>query len=487
MALSREKTVLAVRIIAFIMHAAMAVVIVSLMFACRVQAYTNYGYHTIALDWQDLKNRTGSATCNGSQQCNRLGFAWAEDEPLYRHGWNPYAMVSTFEFISASFALYYLRETPGAAQALRLFCKRFPIAWNVIGLILYYSWYGSRGSGNWCEPLAVTVAYASACLVLAVHDGWRERFEHECLSGVAAMFARRFYQCYVHGVPWKIPLRAGPGETPLLPPQDDMAEVATALRARLAILLRYAEYTITASFLYVGVLSIFVVGPPSWAFVAGFTGIFVCNASGLALHVLHTEIALGPVVSGTIIENAERDEAAGQPGSETPRGERRVYESSLLRVPVVASVARPARRVVSMGALGVRPGDAIVPAPRRPPPSWQHTTAAVFGAGTWHEHWVCKLELLKAAWFGLAVGILIVIYFGRGYLFNTVVPAFVLVVLWNLLIQYSLFGIVGTVFYSYDRLWPWMEPALDVLSLAAKIPIASSVAIAFLQMPGGAC
>jgi hypothetical protein len=72
-------------------------------------------------------------------------------------------------------------------------------------------------------------------------------------------------------------------------------------------------------------------------------------------------------------------------------------------------------------------------------------------------------------------------------MFNSVIPAFVLVVLWNLLIQYSLFGIVGTVFYAYDRLWPWFEPALDILSLAAKVPIATSVAIAFLQMPGGAC
>jgi hypothetical protein len=483
MAPSREKIVLAVRIIAFALHALMAVVTVSLMFACRVQVYTNHGYHTIALDWQEWKNRTRSGACNSSQQCARHGVPWAEDEPLPQHGWNPYAMVATFEFISASFALYYLRETEGAPEALRLFCKRFPIAWNVIGAVIYYSWYGSRGASNCCEPLAVTAAYLAACAVLAAHDGWRERFEHECLSGVAAMFARRFYQCYVHGIPWRIPLRASPGEEPLLPPQEGLAEVSAALRGRLAVLLRYAEYTITASFLYVGVLSIFVVGPPSWAFIAGFTGIFVCNASGLALHVLHTEIALGPVVSNTIIEGGERGEAADQGA----RPAQRYYESSLLRVPVVASIARPPRRVVSMSALGANPSDAIVQPPRAPPPTWRHATAAVFGAGTWHEHWVCKLELLKAAWFGLATGIFIVIYFARGYMFNSVIPAFVLVVLWNLLIQYSLFGIVGTVFYAYDRLWPWFEPALDVLSLAAKVPVAVSVAIAFLQMPGGAC
>ena len=476
MAFSREKAVQAVRVTAFILHALMALVIVSLMFACRVQNYTNYGYHTIALDWQDLKNRSGSGTCNSSQQCNRVAFGWAEDEPLPKHGWNPYAMVATFEFISAAFALYDLRETAGASAAARQFCRVFPQIWLLIGLILYLAWYFSRGSSNWCELLAVDAAYVAAGLVLAFHDNWRDRFEHECLEGVAALYARRFYQCYVHGVPWKIPLRAQPGDgsEPLL--SDGLAEVSAALRGRLGVLLRYAEYTITASFLYVGVLSIFVVGPPAGAFVAGFTGLFVCNAAGLALHVLHTEIALGPVVSGAIVEAAERDEA-----QEQQQEQQRVYESSLLRVPVVASVTRPTRR------LGVRPGDAPAPASRRDPPGWQHATAAVFGAGTWHEHWVSKLELLKAAWFGLAVGIFIVIYFGRGYMFNSALPAFVLVVLWNLLVQYSLFGIVGTVFYANDRLWPWMEPSLDMLSLAAKVPIASSVAIAFLQMPGGAC
>lgn len=480
---TRDKIVGAIRIVAFVLHAAMALVITSLMFACRVQAYTNAGYRTIALDWQDWKNRTGSDTCNSSQQCTRAAVPWAEDEPLQRHAWNPYAMVSTFEFISASFALYYLREWPGATAGARAFCRIAPIAWNLVGLVLYVSWYLSRGMANWAEPLAVTVAYAAACVVLAAHDAWRDAFEHECLSGVAALFARRFYQCYVHGVPWKIPLRAQPGEEPLLPHAAGLEEVATELRARLAVLLRYGEYTITASFLYVGVLSIFVVGPPSWAFIAGFTGIFVCNAAGLGLHALHTEIALGPVVSGTLIEAAEKEQGA----EPAPGQGQRVYESSLLRVPIVVSVARPGPRVVSVGALGARPGDAIVPARRADPPGWGHTVAAVFGVGTWHEHWVCKLELLKAAWFGLAVGIFIVLYFGRGYIFNSALPTFVVFILWNLLVQYSLFGIVGTVFYAYDRLWPWFEPALDVLSLAAKVPIAISVATAFLQMPGGAC
>ena len=33
--------------------------------------------------------------------------------------------------------------------------------------------------------------------------------------------------------------------------------------------------------------------------------------------------------------------------------------------------------------------------------------------------------------------------------------------------------------------WTWLEPALDVLSVSAKVPIAMSVCVAVLQMPGG--
>ena len=49
---SREKFVEVVRIIAFVMHAVMAVVVVSILFACKTQVYSNTGYHIIAVDWQ---------------------------------------------------------------------------------------------------------------------------------------------------------------------------------------------------------------------------------------------------------------------------------------------------------------------------------------------------------------------------------------------------------------------------------------------------
>lgn len=44
----------AVRVSAFVLHAAMTVVVASLLFACKAQHYTNTGYRVAVMDWQVL-------------------------------------------------------------------------------------------------------------------------------------------------------------------------------------------------------------------------------------------------------------------------------------------------------------------------------------------------------------------------------------------------------------------------------------------------
>lgn len=422
---SRELLTECVRVSAFAMHAGMAITVSVLLFACQTQLYTNNGYDTVTTDWQAYKLQSGLTTCNTTQQCNRQAFAWIDDEPLPHHRWNPYACVVAFEFISASFALFYLRELRRAPRALQLACLYAPHGWNLVGLGLYLGWFASRGMDNWCEMLAIIASYGLATVLLVGHDAWRAGFE-----------------------------TCAPAENGM----------ATYLRKRLAAMTRYGEYTATASLLYVAVLSVFVVGPPSWAFVAGFAGIFACNVMGLGLHLLHTGLKVGPWIWAT-------DKAVNT-------GAGRMWHSPLLRLPVICPpylLVRP------------EPADWHMLGGGPPAENWRTKVAAVFGVGTWHALWVSWLELLKGAWVGLAVGMTIVIYFGYGYLFNTAIPGFVIFSLWNLVITYALFGVVATFFYAYDRYWEWLEPALDVLSVSAKVPIAASVCVAFLQMPGGSC
>ena len=385
----------------------------------------------------------------------------------------------TFEFISSAFALFYLRELAWAPPALRLVCRHAPTGWSLLGLLLYLCWFGARGQDNWCEVLAVLASHGLAVWALTCFDAWREEFEESALRGLASAFARRFYMCYVSGYPWRIPARVGAEDSVAEQNAFSHSAVEASLKQRLAVLLRYGEYTITASLLYVAVLSIFVVGPPSWAFVVGFAGIWTCNAMGLALHLMHTELAVGPVISGEIINHADRERA---PAAQAPARPPVVCVSPFLAAPIVCTIT-PSPPADDRMPAGQRAEDRAPPRPG----GWGRAAAAIFGVGTWHDHWVSRLEMLKGAWMGLMASILVIVYFGQGYLFNASMPAFVLFALWNLLLLYCAFGLVATLFYTFDQYWAWLDPALDVLSVCAKVPIAMSVCVAFTQMPGGSC
>jgi len=77
------------------------------------------------------------------------------------------------------------------------------------------------------------------------------------------------------------------------------------------------------------------------------------------------------------------------------------------------------------------------------------------------------------------------------------VPVWVRFIMWNLLVTYSVFGIVATVCYAFMRtrrdqgrfdLWMgWLDWGLSVLSVAAKLPVAFTVYYGLVMQPGGEC
>jgi hypothetical protein len=75
------------------------------------------------------------------------------------------------------------------------------------------------------------------------------------------------------------------------------------------------------------------------------------------------------------------------------------------------------------------------------------------------------------------------IYLTRDVLFDTDMPALVLFLIWNLLLTYSLFGIVATFVYitgiGRDHL-AWM---LDILNIAAKFPLPLIILSGFITRP----
>lgn len=434
-----------VQYVALAAHTLAAIALYSVLWRCNAWRLTRRTATMLPLDWADWQARGSpgaidTAQCNGTVACYRDAEPWAEDEPaLFLGGsdsWNPVALAVAFEWLSAAFAVFHLRDharwKPWAWAAT---------AWVGLGFFLLCSWYASEWSGLG-EVLLVFTSFACCVNVFWTWDYtvgfFEERFPPGCVAGSAELF-------FVTGRVWRVPRLS----TTLTPAQLAATERLERLLRRLAICLRYIEYACTASLLYLAVLFLLVVGPPSWAPVAGVAGVVACNLFGLALHVLQLEMAEG---AGLVTQAL--DEPAAQE--------------------VIPEGKRP---YVTRYDLGIH--DQLAQAAG----DW----AAFFGLGKWRSHRTAKLICLQGAWVCLGVALMLVLYLGAGVLSNPGLPWVARAVAWLLLVLYTSFGVVGTVYYLRDAWWPSMELALGVLDLAAKIPIAVLVCVSFEVMPGGSC
>lgn len=95
---------------------------------------------------------------------------------------------------------------------------------------------------------------------------------------------------------------------------------------------------------------------------------------------------------------------------------------------------------------------------------------------------------LLHSWLGLLIAVLIIIYLARNWLGDPIVPWWVRLILYNLLVTYSLFGIWATACYMVGSAW-WVSDGLGtglaVLSLAAKLPVVYSVFFGLVAEPAG--
>ncbi len=90
---------------------------------------------------------------------------------------------------------------------------------------------------------------------------------------------------------------------------------------------------------------------------------------------------------------------------------------------------------------------------------------------------------LEAAWIALLIPVSGLIYLSRGFLFDPDMPAIALFMIWNLLLTYTMFGIIPTVVYITGRgskHLPWL---LDILNIAAKFPLPIVIIVGFITRP----
>lgn len=75
------------------------------------------------------------------------------------------------------------------------------------------------------------------------------------------------------------------------------------------------------------------------------------------------------------------------------------------------------------------------------------------------------------------------IFLTRDILFDTSMPPLVLALIWNLLLTYSLFGIVPTVVYVTGLGRNQLAWLLDILNLMAKFPLPLIILSGFITRP----
>ncbi len=410
----------AVRFAALALHGAGAVAVLVLSFACRVTDFNQHGQITVMLPVGNLTD----GVCRGQAECFRASVPWMVEEPSPTFVLNAFPLIVAFEWISAAFALFYLRELFRPAHDAALI-------WLAVGFCLFTAWHGYWGVWSNFQLFVGLMAFLLSAAVIWAFDEWA----NATALSIANHYARqlppgaesRLEFSQLGGRVWATParvsglLRLGPAES---------ASVLTALSGclvQLEVIARYAEYCLSAPLLYLAVFCLLVVDAPVWMYVTGFAMILVCNVFGMLLHM------------AVVLEGCQE-----------------------------AFVARH------------QPGGGALPSP-----TLLSRALAILGLGTWRTPWVNKVFFMEGAWVGLAVGLGILGYAARGVLLNPDIPWFALAGVWNLLATFLLFGVIPSAMYLLRFRLDLLDVALDVLSVSAKFPEAVFVVAMYLSRPVG--
>jgi hypothetical protein len=152
--------------------------------------------------------------------------------------WNVFALIAAFEWISASFALGHLsgdfdpsKRTVDDVSQIKLIC----LIWNLAG-------------GLWLMPYTTPMSLLQAGMT------------------ALALLIATSVQYYPVGS------------------EDDAG-----------VVMHYTEYCTSASLLFVAVLILYIPNPQSWAVIIGFTGVLLCNLTGVAAHLCKLDTEEGRI------------------------------------------------------------------------------------------------------------------------------------------------------------------------------------------------
>lgn len=355
--------------------------------------------------------RCSLANYSSDKQC------FNADLPLYEKfpstlGWHVFVLLGHFEWISTAFAFFYIRYS-GERQSWWI-----SILIVFVGTMIYLPYNRAKVFVN-----EVFVLLLNFVVCVNVFLGYKNIYKNS-QSAVAPDTPNQIDNTW--------------GEGNLIPRK--------LLDVQL-VGLRFCEYCITASELWVAVLSVFVFNAPAFISLGGYTLILLTNLYGLLLHY-------------SLASDNTKLILTCQP--------RRRY----LRVPD--------------SMLGIR---------LEANPNIKN----LFKTEVWGSFIASNTSTLLNSWLAYAVAIALIFY-QQTLLTSSEAPAFVVAAGWSLIISYTSFGIWMTLVYWFPSVLPRLcscfgkkntyEIAvygLDILSLSSKLSIVISLSYGFIFRAEGRC
>ena len=387
-------------------------------------------------DWSDEDfARCSLSNASSDKRCFNAGLPLYEKFPS-NLGWHLFVLLGHFEWISTAFAFFYIRQRFEKQSWWICCCIVF------VGTLLYLPF---RGSVFVNEVFLLILNFIISCSVFYGYRGIYQPQQVQPSSDVvnASRLPDAPAQPNEQQSTW--------GEGNLIPRKLlDVQLVA----------LRFCEYCITASELWVAVLSVYVSSPPAIMSIGGYTLILLTNLYGLLLHY------------SLVSDNNQVTLRVDRGSTYWAPNQLRMQPRRYLRVPE--------------SMLGV-------------PVGFDMNIRKLFRVEQWDSYIASNMSTLLNSWLAYAVAMLLIFY-QQTFLTSTEPPAFVVAAGWSLILSYTSFGVWMTLVYWFPSALPRIcgcmrmkntydiaVLGLDVLSLSAKLSIVISLSWGFVFRAEGRC
>lgn len=255
------------RIITFLAHFSTAIFLLVITFKCSSMFISNAYMETVTDSVGYALIMNVSCQDPSTKKCF-YGMPQAYDVSQYDLKWNVFALLAAFEWLSASFALYYLKDLMTFIQCdwITITC----IVWNVIGIFIFMPYSFSLS--------LIQTGITTLALISATISQLSQMNDNNDIDSCNT--CNELYVCNKNehkttksnGYIWNMTLS----------PDNPIQNIN--IKSYFRIILHYTEYCTSASLLFIAVLILFVVSPVTWAPIVGFTGILLCNLTGIGAH-----------------------------------------------------------------------------------------------------------------------------------------------------------------------------------------------------------